>query len=407
MREGGAWRSALDAFLAIACLLFTLASLDAPGTEDVDLWKFWMQNVSRLGLRAGYEATPDSYPPGAFAILLGVTKVAAALGVRRFLVFKLTLVLFLCATALVFWLWTRNRTLALALYLALALNSVALGYLDILVAPSLVAALWALRRERWALAGLCYALSLQPKWQPAILGPFVVLWVGLAAPCGLGPAIRRLAAFAAPALAVAGASFLAVGAAYPKSLLHATGHSYLSGNALNAPWLVGYGLRAWRPEVYGGLSSGPDALKGEHLILDTRDPALVVPLRLAFLGLYALALALLARRGRGFGDFLACALLGYVGYFAFATGAHENHLFLAVLVAAALAGVEPGRWLPFAGWAAAANLNLWTFYGLEGSVPQVAGIVGLSLIFALMNLGLVAAGVLALLRSRGTGTSPP
>jgi hypothetical protein len=60
------------------------------------------------------------------------------------------------------------------------------------------------------------------------------------------------------------------------------------------------------------------------------------------------------------------ALAGYLAYFAFNSGVHENHLFLAVLLAAALWGMNPAHGVTFAIWAATANLNLVLFDGFNG-----------------------------------------
>ena len=79
------------------------------------------------------------------------------------------------------------------------------------------------------------------------------------------------------------------------------------------------------------------------------------------------------------------ALLGYVAYFIFNVGVHENHLFLATLLAPILWLVEPRRWPLAAGVIVASNLNLLVFYGAFMRFPRTIGGIDLALPLALSN----------------------
>jgi hypothetical protein len=92
-------------------------------------------------------------------------------------------------------------------------------------------------------------------------------------------------------------------------------------------------------------------------------------------------------------------MLAFLAYCILCTGVHENHFFTALLLGALLAGFDPAAWPLFAAWAVAANLNLWTFYGLRGHPPQIASIVGLSLALAACNTALFALCIGSELRS--------
>jgi hypothetical protein len=64
---------------------------------------------------------------------------------------------------------------------------------------------------------------------------------------------------------------------------------------------------------------------------------------------------------------LELSLLGYLAYFTFNTGVHENHLFLATILATAAAALSPDKRLRAVLIVAISNLNLITFYGLTGN----------------------------------------
>lgn len=390
-----------DGLLAAAAVFASVVLFDAPGTEDVALWRRWMANLAALGLKDGYEASGAIYPPGSAVALLLVVKLASALGLARFVVLKLSLLLSLVATSLVVWLWTRNVRLAVSVYLALALNGVALGYLDPYFAPTLLLSIWALERGRVAASGALLALSFVVKWQPVVLAPFFLLWLAAAKPEERPASTwRRLASFLAPVFALLAAAHIVFGPTFIGSLGHSLGHSYLSGNALNLNWVLGYALRAMHPERFGGLASGPAALTQEALIVETGDPWLILPQRLLFACFYAGSLLLMPRARPTLRDLVEHALLGYLAYFVFATGVHENHLFPAVLLAAVLAWQDPLRRAWFGVWAAAANLNLWVFYGLRGRPPDLGWLVELSLALSVLNGLSFLACFATVLRSR-------
>lgn len=358
---------AADLGLLAAAALFSWWLLPSRGTEDVGLWGYWTDKVLELGLREGYAAAPDSYPPGSVAVLSLLARLALNLGLGRFVVLKLSLWLALLALTAVAWYWTRSPRWAAAVHLGLLLNSAALGYLDVFFGVPLLLSLLALRSRRHALAGLAYGLACSFKWQPLIAGPGILLYLAFGRD-DRGPraALQRTLAFGAGALAPLAAAFALVGSDLMRSVGHAVSHSYLSGNALNLPWLAQAGLRVLAPGSFGVLSRGDDILASEAWLISTLDPWIVLPLRAFFLAAFALALLLFLRSRRSFEDFLTANLLGSLAYFMLNTGVHENHLFLSLILAAALAfQTHRGRrW--FALWAVAANLNLLLFYGLTG-----------------------------------------
>jgi len=71
-------------------------------------------------------------------------------------------------------------------------------------------------------------------------------------------------------------------------------------------------------------------------------------------------------RGATLLDGIKYALLGYLCYFFFSPGVHENHLFVAALVLGVIAARDRS-WLKwFVVWAAIFNANITAYYGLDG-----------------------------------------
>lgn len=380
---------AADLGLLAAAVLLSLSLVPSRGTEDVELWRYWTDKVLELGLREGYASAPDSYPPGSAGALLLLAHVARLVGLGRFLVLKLSLWLGLLGLTAIAWYWTRSLRWAAAVHLGLLLNSAALGYLDVYFGVPFLLALLALRSGRHLPAGLCYGLACSFKWQPLIAGPSLLLYLALGG-TERHPAatLRRTLLFGAGALAPLAAAFAVVGFDLTASVAHAMSHGYLSGNALNLPWLAQAALHVIDPGSFGPLARGEAVLSREAWLISTLEPWIVLPFRLVFLSAFGLALLAFLRSRRSFEDFLASALLGSLAYFALNTGVHENHLFLSLVLAAALA-FESGpsrRW--FVQWTCAANLNLLLFYGLTGRPFALANRWGdeLSLALAAWNV---------------------
>jgi hypothetical protein len=386
--------------LLAAGALASLLLLRAPGTEDVEMWRLWMSQLAEHGLVEGFARSGGIYPPGTFVWLFAVIKSASLLGIGHFLALKLSLTLALALTAAVLWAWTRDLSLALACFLSLALNAVALGYTDAHFAPPLMLSLYALARGFTATSGALLAASFLVKWQPLILAPFFVVWLAADGDRAFWPALRRVLRFVAGCASVVALAFAGFGATLLLTLRDALTHNYLSGNALNVNWIYTWLLHVLRPETFGPLTSGPAALRSEALLIATADPLLILPQRLLFAGCYVYCLARLARPGARFSDFVQASAFGFLAYCMLATGVHENHFFAALLLLALLAGLERARWPLFLAWAVAANLNLWTFYGLRGRPPRIDFIVALTVFFATCNVLLFAISFVAAMRRR-------
>jgi hypothetical protein len=394
-------RPTLNQILLLALTTaFALLFLDARGTDDVIVWDRWIQEMQARGILGGYAAVaPDyPYPPLSFVLLWLVANVAGkitALGwisISELTGIKLSLLLGLLLTTLVFYAITRNAWLTCALQLALIPNSVDLAYLDIYFAPLLLGAYWAAGRRKWPLFAILFTLTCLIKWQPIILAPFFALdllniqhpraWRTIPWRAILTRAVLPGAAVLLAVLAVFGGSVLA-------ALQHALSFPVLSAQALNLNWLLTWALHVFDPATYGPLTNGA-------IGLITLPPGSLFGLlpKLAFFALYALILARFFTAPKTLENLLSYSLLGYLAYFLVNTGVHENHLFPAILLAALLAAVRPIYLPVFATWALIANLNPFVFYGFDGrALPWNRVVWGLdtSLLLAAASVALFAA----------------
>lgn len=376
--------------IALLLLVSSIAAsfLYAPGTVDMQIWDSWMREISSFGLIDGYAHSgvyAHDYPPFTFVMLAAVNQCADLLGINQFLALKWSLLLFLLATSACFYWFTRNLVLTAALEFTLILNSVALGYLDIYFAPFLIAGFFCLQRGNLNCGVLLFAVSCLIKWQPLIISPFVFLYVLNVAkegpahdklPMKILPFTIAIIAIAVPALAVFGTSFI-------RSLEQALTHPYLSGNALNLSWLHTWVLHLTQPETYGPLMNG----QVDYIVTDR---ALVsMPEKVLFYASYGVIIVIFARHEKTFERLIIYSVLGYLSYFMFNAGVHENHLFLVSCLAWMLVFVNSGHLLHSINLSIAANVNLFLFYGIFGRpLPFSRVVAGLDVTvwFAVANL---------------------
>ena len=377
--------------LLVLVNLIALGFFSSPGSGDVSIWETWMREISTYGVIGGFAHTGTDYPPFSFIILGSIVRSADALGVTRFLILKCSLLFFLVATTGCFYAFTRNFLLTAALELSLILDSVGLGYLDIYFAPFLIAALFLLQRQYLMVGSLCYAISCAIKWQPLIIAPFVCLYVLSAAKEQASRTARlkkQVAPFAVSILLVMIPILLVFGTpalldSFKRALTY---HKFLSGYALNLPWIETWLLHFINPGTYGGLPEN-------HVIewVNVFDPLVVWPNKLLFYLSYIVVLFGFVRQKRTFERLILYSMLGYLAYFSFNTGVHENHLFLICCLSWILVLVEPQQLIRCLNFNIAANANLFLFFGAFGQRvnPVIAG-VDITLLFAVANLCLFA-----------------
>jgi hypothetical protein len=379
--------------------LIALSLLYSPGTGDVAIWRTWIDQMSAFGLVGGFVHSGTDYPPLSLIILETVSQCSDAFGITVFLALKWSLFIFLITTAASFYWFSRDLVLTAALELSLILNSVALGYLDIYFAPFLIAAFFCLQRGHLKLGVLMLAVSCSIKWQPLLIAPFVCIYVIAAAGEGLSgrdKAFKRALPFIIAALVVALPIVMMFGAgAIINSLQRATTrHNFISGYALNFGWLHTWALHLLSPEKYGSLQNG------EIDLIQTRDAMVLLPEKILFYLSYATILIAFALQKKTFKQLIVYSMLGYLSYFLFNTGVHENHLFPIACLAWILVFIDSGQLVRAINFSIAANINLFVFFGVFGQrVPCVIAGLDLTLLFALANIGLFVGLILHALKS--------
>lgn len=370
--------------------LIAIACFYSPGCEDVGIWLSWIDDVSTHGLISGFAYTGGvymhDYPPLAFVMLAAVSRCAGALGAVPFVVLKCSLLLFLLTTSACFYWFTRSLVLTAALEFSLILNSVALGCLDIWIAPFLIAALFCLQRGHLKSGIVLFTISCFIKWQPLIIAPFICLY-GLTIHGGgrnsRSTLLTRIVPFALAAIVVSLPLTFIFGAAIIQSLQRAMTHTYLSGLAMNFAWLHTWLLHVVQPEKYGAL------VNGQINLIHVNEGLVKLPEKILFYVSYVAVFVAFARQEKTFGRLILYSMLGYLAYFIFNTGVHENHLFLVVCLAWILVFVDSSQLMRCINLSIAANINPILFYGFFGQgLPfdrLVAG-VDISLLFAAVNI---------------------
>ncbi len=376
-------------FLALLLVLLTFSLLSSPGTSDMGIWERWAYNARIHGIIDGFRANQADYPPLSTVVLLVATRTCARLGLAPFVAIKLAIILTLFVASAIFGLWTRSAWLAAVFHLSLVLNSAALGYLDILVAPALLLSLWALKGRRVALFSVFFSIACLFKFQPVIIAPFLLLHILVSRQAGDGrraSLVGTLASVAIPAAAILGLTLFTFGFAPVWEAFKASlSHQFLSGNALNLAWVLTHHLHVTDPRTYGPLVDG----EATYIVTDSVRAALIP--KLLFVSTYLVTLVAFWRREKTFANLLLYSLVGFLAYYTFNTGVHENHLFIAGILAVVLFWVAREHLLTAATVVLMSNLNLYLFYGASGAALGFSRVVpragDMALWLAVFNVG--------------------
>jgi len=361
----------LQIFFVILVMIITVLPLHAEGTVDVLGWLSWIALIERDGLVLGYANSELVYPPLTWVILQGVTISAHAFNMEMFLALKWWLVASLFLTSGIFLLWTRNLLLTTVFHFSLLLGSVALGYLDIWMSPTLLLAFWALKARKTFLFTVFFTISILIKWQPMIIGPFLVAYI-LREAWGIARWKAMLKVFlrdlALPAGLLAGGTLLIFGQPMLLALQIGMSHTVLSGNALNYNWIVTYILRLTQPDRFGPIGGFEGVIGYIDLVPPVSDWEIVGVPRFLFILFYGIALVVMLRRPKSFENLLQLVIVGYFAYFMFNIGVHENHLYLSAFLAFIVCWLNPKYRYNTLILALIVNVNILLFYGFTGLV---------------------------------------
>lgn len=359
--------SVVDVLLAALVLFFTLAFFHAHGASDMD--RFWLNWINILAeheyFSDGFEAVWADYPPISILTLDLIGKLAAHFHLEAFVILKASVLFFLLATTLTYYAVSGQKSVALLMHLMLLPSSVLLAYLDIWYAPFLVLCFWYLQKAKPGWALFYFALCCSIKYQPAILAPFIAVYVWkIYQSQGDKPGLKAAKALGITLLLYVALMFWMAGNALWVSWINAMFHNRLSFQGLNAYWAY--------MQIHVAL--GVDVREVRNA-----SNALLLGSRALFLLAYAWLLFRFFREKFNFTTFLLYALAGYYAYFVVISGVHENHLFVAVIVASLLF-VRDKNFQSVALFVMLMNnINLILFNGLTGEGLQHSLVLGLDM----------------------------
>lgn len=160
-------------------------------------------------------------------------------------------------------------------------------------------------------------------------------------------------------------------------------HDYLSANALNFNWVLTHFLHVLLPQQFGNLSDG------EARFIVTTDWVTLIP-RLLFILAYVSTLAAFFKRDKTFENLILFSVIGYMAYFTFNIGVHENHLFLVALLSIILYWIKKDHLATMIILVLMSNANLFVFFGFKGYEQEFSRVildtVDIAVILALFNV---------------------
>lgn len=353
----------LGALLLVSILLFA-----SHGMSDVDtFWLPWTHLGMTHGAVVAYRLAAADYPPLSQLMLTVSADFGRLVGLTPLLSLKVALFLGLFGSCAIVWKWTKRLDYAALLGLILVIPTLGLGYIDIFFAPALLLSLWAFSKRNHALGMTMFVLAIFIKWQPLIFAPFVIvyLWRNL-------PRKRALILILGIPLAALAFFLMIYGGSVWDAWKAASGHTVFSGNATNLPWVFTFLIRAFQPDWVGPLADGRvDNFSSGRLVL-------TAPFKLLFAVFYGWLLLRAFKNAGEFADYMRLATSGFIAYYLFNTGVHENHLFAPLIAAAALFYLT-GQWKLMLFCALFLNLNCVLFYGFTGAEPAWRVIDGFDL----------------------------
>ena len=385
---------AMGALLLVLTVILSLIMIRSPGTEDVTTFLYWTELVYQNGLVAGYSKIISDlhffYPPLSATILYIARAFGKALELSPLMSFKVTILTFQLLSTGVILLLSSSYWVAAALNASLLLSGVGLGYMDVCVAPFLILAFWAFQSRRDVLGAALFLIACLIKWQPLILIPFIGVYLfEISDLQSCLNAVRRPLFWhlvILVALTIALLSWL-FGLAPARALRYAMSEGFLSGNALNVPWIAGY--------FYKLLFSSSFLMQNE---LSPSWPTSIhlLPFRITFWVIFLVVVIRAMRVEKKFQYFLQFSIVGFLTYVMWNASVHENHLFVPVILAYMLMLHEytPESRAITVVITAMFNVNLFIFYGVTGTQLQ-SRVLGIDLSVIVAMLYVVAWLVLA------------
>ena len=365
----------LAALLLLVTGFAAIVLFRAHGTPDMHFhWLRWLELGLTLQPVAAYATAQSDYPPLTMAMLwLGGTLFAGATA-DPVIQIKLTLLLTLSISAVIYWRLSRNLFLTAVFLATHMIGTIGLAYLDIFAGLWTVAALLLLIRGIPEGFAVLFACALLTKWQPLIMAPVVVLYL---------LSQRNLRNFAA--LLLMPAAFLAIANWFDidqvlqawLKLQRAIDGSFFNAYAFGLQGLIDAAVRIGA--IISALQQPSEMLALQHfqaIEAFTRigtGPWSSVRFWISQCLFYAFVLCTLLgflRSKREINDLLRGSVQMYVVYFLFRHGVHENHLYIPAVLALVLAAKQRAYLHDAVILNLLHNLNMVYYYSFDGNWPE-------------------------------------
>jgi hypothetical protein len=388
---------AMGLVLLLLTVTLSLMMLRSPGTSDVSIVLNWADILYQNGLIRGYsEVISDlhtEYPPISHAMLYIARALGDTVGLSPLGSFKVIILAFQLMSAGIILVLSGSYWVAAAFNASIFLSGVGLGYQDVWFAPPLILAFWAFRAGRDVLGTALFLIACLTKWQPLIVAPFIAVYlfdISDFRSCRdvLG---RRLFWQLAILIAMTIALLLLIFGLSPvRSLWHGMNHPFWSGTALNLPWVGEFFCKVFFPSFYQQMVVGSAQkipllssyfFSQQDQLKFLLPPAVyLLPLKIFFWSLLIVVVIRAMRSKKTFTNCMLFSIAGLVTYTIWNSGVHENHLFVAMVLAFMLLLHEHTRehWAIVTVLAVMLNVNLFVFYGVTGAQLQ-SPVVGVDL----------------------------
>jgi hypothetical protein len=394
---GVSFERATGGLLFVLTVVLSLMMIRSPGTSDVSIWRDWMDTVYQNGLAGGYSQIALSgywqagvvYPPISFAILYVTRTLGDAGGLPPQDSIKVAILIFQLISAGLILVISRDFWVAAAFNSSILLSGVCLGYIDVFFVPWLIGAFWAFQLKRHVFGTALFLIACLTKWQPLIVVPFIAIYLFQISDFrSLRGALHKLLFWQLLMLVTVTIVLLSLVfgiTPLPAALRTALAERAVSGYALNLPWIAGCLVTfVFSPSFSIQVDEFPIIYTGSVLYL--------LPSKIMFGIVFGTLVVRATRSDKTFQDCLLFSIVGFVTYVMCNTGVHENHWFLAVVLAFMLVLHSRIRehWAIVTIISVMANINLFVFYGVTGTTELKSRVVGVDLSIILAMLYAVA-----------------
>lgn len=371
--------------------IFAICLIPSRGTGDVRIflenyYSSWLPNYFEFGLIGGYLKAGDNYPPLSFVLIALVGEISQLTLINSLIIYKIFLYFFFAASTYLTFRIGNNLAVTAIMSAFLLLNPMGLGYLDITFVVFIIASLFELKKGNLALGLFLYAIACNFKYQPLVIGPFVLIYAWSVYSEINYKYVKFIVNVLLPSVILQIILIIIFGRWVIGSFeLVFRAHPMMSANTINFNWILIWILHFIDPEKYQAYTWATV----------WKSP---IPKIIFYLGYIFSLISMLIHGSKKYENLLYFSAMGFLSYCMFNTGVHENHWYLAVPLLGILAGETNKYWGLWIYWGFSATMNLLMFYGISGERISVFNTLGWpTLLWAILNTLVMLACYLSIL----------